>query len=182
VVAQNVDAADLAITAKGGIYYTDPARKTVGRVNGKVYPVPEIAMPSGIALSPDQAMLIVTDAQSRFSWSFQIAPDGSLINGEPFYRLEMPESGWMSAVHSVTEDAIGQVYFASAVGIQICEANGRVAQILNAPAYGPVTALAFAGPEMNWLYAADSGKLYRRPVKVNGVPAWVLAKLPKPPL
>ncbi|HEY1492905.1 MAG TPA: alpha/beta hydrolase-fold protein [Candidatus Solibacter sp.] len=182
VVAQNVDAADLAITAKGDIYYTDTAHKTVGRVNGKVYPLAEMAMPTGIALSPDQAMLIVTDAQSRFAWSFQLAPDGGLMNGEPFYRLEMPESGWMSAVHSVTEDSIGQVYFASATGIQVCEANGRVAAILNVPNYGAVTSIAFAGPEMNWLYAAEGGRLYRRSVKVNGVPAWTVAKLPKPPL
>jgi sugar lactone lactonase YvrE len=104
------------------------------------------------------------------------------MNGEPFYRLEMPESGWMSAVHSVTEDSIGQVYFASATGIQVCEANGRVAAILNAPNYGAVTSIAFAGPEMNWLYAAEGGRLYRRSVKVNGVPAWTVAKLPKPPL
>jgi sugar lactone lactonase YvrE len=182
VVAQNVDAADLAITAKGDIYYTDTAHKTIGRVKGKAYPLAEMAMPGGIAFSPDQAMLIVTDAQSRFSWSFQIAPDGALMNGEPFYRLEMPESGWMSAVHSTTEDGIGQVYFATALGIQMCEANGRVAAILNAPNYGPVTSIAFAGPEMNWLYVAESGRLYRRPVKVTGVSAWTVAKLPKPPL
>jgi sugar lactone lactonase YvrE len=31
--------------------------------------------PSGVALSPDQAMLIVSDGQAKFSWSFQIAAD-----------------------------------------------------------------------------------------------------------
>jgi sugar lactone lactonase YvrE len=135
-----------------------------------------------MALSPDQAMLVVTDAQSRFSWSFQIAADGSLINGEPFYRLEMPEAGWMSGVQGATLDSIGQVYFASAVGIQMCEANGRVAAILNSPEPGPIAALAFAGKDMNWLYAAEGGKLFRRAVKVNGVAAWAPAKLPRPPL
>ena len=127
-------------------------------------------------------MLIVTDAQSRFSWSFQIAPDGSLINGEPFYRLELPESGSISGITGATQDSIGQVYFASPVGIQVCEANGRVAQILNSPNYAAVSSIAFAGPEMNWLYAAEAGRLYRRPVKVKGVPSWTVAELPKPPL
>ena len=75
----------------------------------------------------------------RFSWSFQIAADGSLVNGEPFYRLEMPEAGWMSGVQAVTEDSIGQVYFASAIGVQVCEANGRVAAILNPPESGAIT-------------------------------------------
>ena len=187
VVAQNVDAADLAISAKGAIYFTDATHKTVGYIdaNGQartVYNGGEIALPSGVALSPDQAMLLVTDAQSRLSWSFQIAADGSLINGEPFYRLEMPETGWMSGVQGVTLDSIGQVYFASALGVQVCEANGRVAAILNPPEPGGITALAFAGKDMDWLYVAEGNKLFRRATKVKGVPAWAPAKLPRPPL
>ena len=187
VVAQNVEATDLAISAKGAIYFTDATRKTIGYIDGNgqtrvVYSGGELALPSGVALSPDQAMLVVTDAQSRFSWSFQIAADGSLINGEPFYRLEMPEAGWMSGVQGATLDSIGQVYFASALGIQMCEANGRVAAILNSPEPGPIAALAFAGKDMNWLYVAEGGKLFRRAVKVNGVAAWAPAKLPRPPL
>ena len=30
-------------------------------------------------------------------------------------------------------DNYGQVYFATALGVQVCEANGRVAMILNSP-------------------------------------------------
>jgi gluconolactonase len=187
VIAQNVDAANLAITAKSGIYFTDPAHKTVGYIppGGRarvVYDGGEIAMPSGIALSPDQAMLIVTDAESRFSWSFQIVAGGSLANGEPFYRLEMPESGWMSGAAGAEEDSAGQVYFATPLGIQVCEANGRVAEILNPPEHGAVSAIAFGGKELNWLYAAEGGRLFRRPVKVHGVPVWAPEKPPKPPL
>jgi sugar lactone lactonase YvrE/predicted esterase len=187
VVAQNVEAADLAISAKGAIYFADAKHKTIGYIDEKgqtrvVYDGGEIAIPSGVALSPDQAMLVVTDAQSRFSWSFQIAADGSLTNGEPFYRLEMPETGWMSGVQAVTEDSIGQVYFASVIGVQVCEANGRVAAILNPPEPGAVASIAFAGKDMNWLYAAEGRKLFRRAVKVKGVPAWAPAKPPRPPL
>ena len=182
VVAQNVDAADFAITAKGAIYYTDPVHKTL-RTVGKPEPaLAEMAMPAGVTLSGDQAMLVATDAQSRFSWSFQIAADGSVANGEPFYRLEMPESGWSSGVTGVAQDSIGQVYFATAIGIQVCEANGRVAMILNPPAHGAVQAIAFGGPELNWLYATQGGKIFRRPVKVKGTAGWETVKLPKPPL
>jgi gluconolactonase len=187
VIVQNVEASGIAVTAKGGIYFTDAVRRTVGYIGrgGQVrvvYASGEIALPSAVALSPDQAMVIVTDAQSRFSWSFQIAEDGSLTNGEPFYRLEMPETGWMSGVTGVTEDSIGQVYFATPVGIQMCEANGRTAAILNAPEHGNITSLAFAGKDMNWLYVSEGGKLFRRPVKVKGVTVAAPVKLPKPPL
>jgi gluconolactonase len=142
----------------------------------------EMAMPSGVALSPDQAMLIVTDAQARFSWSFQIAADGSPIDGEPFYRLEMPETGWMSGTVGAAEDSSGQVYFATPLGIQVSEANGRLAAILNPPEYGTIAGFAFAGKDLNWLYAAEGGKLFRRPVKVKGVAPWAVVKPPRPPL
>jgi gluconolactonase len=187
VVAQNAEANDIAITAKASLYFADAVHKTVGYIDAKrrvriVYNGGEIALPSGVALSPDQAMLIVTDRQARFSWSFQIAPDGSLIHGEPFYRLEMPEAGWMSGVQGVIEDSAGQVYFATPVGIQFCEANGRVAGILNPPEPGAISDLAFAGKNLDWLYVAEGGKLFRRSVKVTGAAVGAPAKPPKPPL
>ena len=105
-----------------------------------------MSSPAGVALPPDQGMVVVTDAGGRFSWSFQIGPDGLLRNGEPFYRLEMPESGWSSGVRTAAFDSIGQVYFATEVGIQMCEANGRVAAILHAPwGYGAVKAMPLSG-------------------------------------
>jgi sugar lactone lactonase YvrE len=147
-----------------------------------VYQGGEIALPTGVALSGDQAMLVVSDAQSRFSWSFQIAKDGSLENGEPFYRLAMPEAGWMSGVGLVAEDSIGQVYFATPRGVQMCEANGRMAAVFNPPEHGAISSVVFAGKTMDWMYVAEGGKLFRRPVKVTGVAAGSLVKLPKPPL
>jgi gluconolactonase len=187
VLAKGVEAASLAVTARGAVYFTDPEHKTIGYIDaaGKmrtVYEQGEIASPSGLALSPDQAMLIVTDAQARYSWSFQILADGSLANGEPFYRLEMPETGWMSGVSGVAEDSQGQVYFATPVGIQICEANGRVSQILNPPAPGAVTNILFGGQNADWLYVTTNGGVYRRPLKVTGAKSWEAAKPPKPPL
>ena len=141
-MAQNVEAGSLAITAASGTVLHRPVPTSpsgMSSADGKlrtVYSGEGMAAPSAVALSPDQAMLIVTDAQARYSWSFQIAPDGSLVNGEPFFRLEMPETGWMSGVHGAAEDSIGQVYFATPLGVQMCEANGRTALVLNSPEIG----------------------------------------------
>jgi gluconolactonase len=187
VVAANCDAGRLAMNAKGDIYYTDAAHKSIDRIdaNGRktvAYSAGEILQPAGLGFSPDQAMLNVTDLQSRFSWSFQIAADGSLQNGEPFYRLETPETSWRSEVSGVTVDAIGQVYFATPLGIQMAEANGRVAAILNPPGLDPVADVIFAGRNLDWLYITSGGKLYRRQVKQPGVAVWSPLKPPKPPL
>jgi hypothetical protein len=76
------------------------------------------------------------------------------------------------------------VYFATPLGIQICMQNGRVMGILNPPLPGaPITAITFAGSgDANWLYLAEGGKLFRRPVKVTGANAWTVVKPPKPTL
>jgi sugar lactone lactonase YvrE len=187
MVAQNVEANDLALTAKGEIYFVDTAHKTVGYIDAKgqkrvVYDGGEIAAPAALTLTPDQALLIVGDGETRFSWSFQVAADGSLANGEPYFRIEMPEMTPHSEIAGLTVDSTGQVYFADAVGIQICEPIGRCAQILAKPEFGTLSSIAFGGKDQNWLYVTEGGKLFRRPVKHTGVTAWTPVKPPRPPL
>ncbi len=67
--ARDVDANSLAVTAKNGIYFTDGVHRNVGYIDASghkriVYDGGEIGHPSALALSPDQAMLIVADGQS----------------------------------------------------------------------------------------------------------------------
>jgi gluconolactonase len=172
VVMEGVEASGLAVTARGSVYYVDRTHKKAGLAGGKAVDL-DMLSPAGIALSPDDGMAVVTDAGGRFSWSYQLGPEGGLRNGEPFFRLEMPETGWMSDVRGVALDSTGQVYFATALGIQMCEANGRVAAILHRPR---IRGLAFGG---DYLYAATDDGLWRRPVKVKG---GVHGALPRPPL
>lgn len=191
IVARNVDADALAVTAHNTLYFADRKNKLIGYLDtdGKVHVVyhsGEIGQPSALTLSPDEAMLVVTDAEGRFSWSFQIAQDGSLVNGEPYYRLEMPEQfsrpDWLSGVSGVTEDTAGTVYFATPLGIQVCEANGRLAAILNPPEYGTLSNLVFGGKDRDWLYVTENGKLFRRHTRVKGVAPGSPEKPPKPSL
>ena len=165
---------DIALTAQATLYFTDVVHKTVGYIDTKrrvhvVYSGGEIA---GVALSPDQARLIVTDAQARFSWSFQIAPDGSPTNGEPYYRLEMPKAGWTSGVQGAIEDSDGQVCFPTPFGIQFCEANGRVAGILNPHEHGAITNLVFADKNLDALYVAENDKLFSPISESQGNAGW----------
>ena len=170
------------------MYFVDGAHKTVELVdaaNAKprvVFDGKEMLLPAALTLSPDQAMLVVADAQNKFSWSTQIAADGSLINGEPFYRVDMPDISPYSGVSGVTMDAEGEVFFATALGIQLCEANGRSAAILGKPETGTVSGIAFGGKDLNWIYAAEDGKLFRRPSLKKGIASWAVVKPPKPPL
>jgi gluconolactonase len=189
VVAQNIQANDLALTRSGAIYVVDTTHKTVTYVSEKgqqrlVYSGGEIMSPTALTLTPDQSMLLVSDGMDRFQWSFQIAADGSLVNGEPFQRLEMPEEGLFSGVGGLTVDSLGYMWAASAMGIQVCEQPGRCSNILNTPEFttSPVTSLAFGGPGRAWLYVTQGGKLFRRETRRAGVVAWEPVKPPQPGL
>ena len=188
-VASNVEANDLALTSKGEIYFVDTAHRTVNLVdaNGKTRVVSNcenILQPSAIILSPDQSLLNIADGHTKFTWNFQVAPDGSLINGEPFHRLEMPEMSYKSGVEGITVDSIGHLFATSTLGIQVCEQIGRCAQLLNKPEAGSVSIgnIAFGGAERNWLYVTQGNKIFRRQVKRTGVTAWEPVKPPKPGL
>ena len=108
-------------------------------------------------------------------------PDGSLASGEPFYRVDLAE-GSTRGSGGVTVDSVGQAYFATALGIQLCEQNGRCAAILAKPGRADLSALAFGGPDLGWLYAVEGDKLYRRQVKSRGVSVSEKVKPPQPAL
>ena len=189
IVAQNIQANDLALTKSGAIYFVDTAQKTVGYIERRrdsaasvLRTRGEIMSPTALTLTPDQAMLLVGDGMDRYQWSFQIAADGSLVNGEPFQRLEMPEEGLFSGVGGLTVDTLGYMWATSAMGIQVCEQPGRCTNILNKPEFTatPVTSIAFGGPDRAWLYVTQGGKIFRRETKRTGVVAWEPVKPPQP--
>jgi gluconolactonase len=189
IVARDVDANDLALTQGGAIYFVDTAHKTVGYISPTgerrvVYERGEIMSPSAVTLTPDQAMLLVGDAMDRYQWSFQIAADGSLVNGEPFQRLEMPEEGLFSGVAGLAADTLGYMWATSAMGIQVCEQPGRCTNILNKPEFTatPIGSIAFGGPGRAWLYVTQGRRLFRRETKRTGVVAWEPVKPPQPGL
>jgi gluconolactonase len=171
-----------AQTSDGTIYTGGPRTLEWGLRGGKQKAV---ASPSSwlgaIAISPDQAMLVVTDWNRRQQWSMQLDKDGTPINAEPFYRLESldDEAGSRGAAF----DSSGQVYFATDIGIQVCEANGRVAMILNSPVPDKrVDHVGFAGEEYDYLYVIVEDNFYRRKMKVHGVASGKPEKPPQPPL
>jgi sugar lactone lactonase YvrE len=116
IIAEDVNSNDLAVGPRGEIYFTDPQNKRVWFIdaNRNKRVVHEgMLFPNGIRFSPDHAFLLVADTMSRWIWSFSVAPDGSLANGVPFHRLEIPdevESGELrSGADGMTVDVDGFV-------------------------------------------------------------------------
>jgi gluconolactonase len=141
-----------------------------------------LSFPNGVRLSPDQSILAVADMQSRTVWTFQIQPDGSLSNGEPFYRLDMPDDAAFSNADGMTYDSEGYLYVATKTGLQICDPPGRVVAILSKPQDAWLSNAVFGGPNLDYLYVTIGDKIYRRHTHRKGVYPWQPVKLPVPRL
>jgi sugar lactone lactonase YvrE/enterochelin esterase-like enzyme len=189
IVAEGVNSNDLAINARGEIYFTDPQNKRIWLIDvkGNKRVVHEgILFPNGIRFSPDHAFLMVADSLSRWIWSFSVAPDGSLVNGERFHRLEIPdevENGPLrSGADGMTVDVDGFLYVATNLGIQIADPAGRTVGILNKPNSSEPTHVVFGGQDLQTLYVTTGSAVFRRPIKKKGTLPWVAVMPPKPRL
>jgi sugar lactone lactonase YvrE/enterochelin esterase-like enzyme len=183
VIADGINSNDLAITARGEIYFTDPPHKRVWFVDakGNKRVVHEgISFPNGIRLSPDQAFLTVDDTAGRWVWLFQVQPDGSLANGEAFYRLETPDESSATGADGMAVDTDGWLYVATKTGIQVFDPPGRISAIINPPQPGSISNLVFGGPNRDMLYVTAGDKVYRRPMRRKGTVSWEPVRTPQP--
>jgi len=177
-------AADLVIDAHGTVWMTDPQRRRVVIVDA--HPRPWAALEKAeaagtMALSPDQSLLAIADPDGRAVWSYQIAPDGTLRDGQPFFRLEAPE-GSSAATGGMAVDREGFLYVASALGVQVFDQPGRLNAILSGPPGAAPSRIVFGGPQLDTLYAAAGDKLFLRTLRRKGVWPGQPVKPPMPRL
>lgn len=186
VIVTGAGSNDIAISATGNLYFTDPGAKKVWFIdpkgNMRAVITEGIAFPNGVRFTPDQAFLLVADYASKWIWSYQIEPDGSLVHGVPFHRLEMPDDATQTSADGMTLDSEGFLYVATRIGIQICDPAGRVNGILNKPQPGPLSNLVFGGADFDWLYVTAGDKVFRRHTLRKGALPWKPGKPPAPRL
>lgn len=130
--------------------------------------------PSALAMSPDRKLLFACDRQSHWIYGYLVGPDGSLRYGQRFYWLHVSESNDgtpdSSGASAMAVDRDGNLYVATRMGVQVADRNGRVRAILTLPE-GGVTSLCFGGADFDTLYIVCDGRLYKRKMKLPGVPA-----------
>jgi gluconolactonase len=189
VLAEGVHSNDLAVSSKGVIYFTDPPGRRVWMIDktgAKKVVFENMRFPNGVRFSPDESLLLVADSWTRWVWSFQVQADGTLANGEPFYRLEIPETGDTGQVTSWADglalDKQGFLYVATRGGIQVCDPAGRVVMIIPTPGSSSPSNLVFGGPDMQTLYVTIVDKVYKRHLARQGFHPWEPLMPPKPGL
>ncbi|QOY88607.1 SMP-30/gluconolactonase/LRE family protein [Paludibaculum fermentans] len=185
VLAEDVNSNDLVISNRNDIYFTDPNNHRVWYLDpkgNKRVVAENLGFPNGLAFSPDQTLLYVNDTTSKSIWSYQIQDDGTLTNGEPFYRLELHDDFMRSGADGMKVDVEGQLFVATKLGIQICDQPGRVVAIWNKPGNADISNLAFGGPARDILFVTAGDKVFKRKVRRQGTVSWELIKPPQPRL
>jgi sugar lactone lactonase YvrE len=128
--------------------------------------------PSGIALSPDGLWLAVAENKTHWGYSYRVRADGTVEDKQQFYWFHVPDEADDSGAGAWSMDREGRLYAATRMGVQVFDRDGRVRAILPVPG-GEVTSISFGGPDFDTLYVTCvDRKVYKRILKVPGVPDW----------
>ncbi len=176
LVAEDATVNDLAINANGDLYFTDSAAKKVWFIpkGGKPRVVDEgIEYANGVMFSPDQTLLYVSDYAGQLSWAFQIQADGSLAHKQRYFYLHMPDAATRSSADGMTGDANGNVYIATALGVQVFDQIGKCHAIIPGPVRSlSMSSVKFGGANMDEMYVTTGDKVFKRKTKAKGVVSW----------
>ena len=150
-----------------------PSKLYLIRPNGEKIVVDEgLKFANGVALTPDQTQLYVTESATHWVWIYTIKPDGTLTYKQRYGWLHVPDASENAWPDGLRCDTAGRVYVASRLGIQILDQLGRVNAILPLPTTGQASNCCFGGPDFNMLYVTCVDKVYRRKLKVRGANAF----------
>ncbi len=188
ILAGGIHGNDLVVRSDGAMFVTEPV--SGGTKPGNVRFVSArgekrivdagLKFPNGITLSPDQSLLYVGDARSRWVYSYQILPDGSLTNKQRYFHLHVPDTADDSGADGMRCDRDGRLYVATRMGVQVCDQAGRVNCILPTP-NGRVANLSLGAENFDTLFCTSGDKVFKRRLKVKGALPFAAPIKPPPP-
>lgn len=148
---------DLAITASGTLYASDPAwDKSTGQLwridtNGKVTKVAgDMGTTNGIDLSPDGKTLYVNESVQQNVWAFTVLPDGSLTNKRLIRKF--PDHGF----DGMRIDVDGNLYitrYGKGTVVKMAP-DGSILQEVDVLGKQPSN-LCFGGPDGRTVYVTE---------------------------
>lgn len=146
--------------------------------NGKMTVVNDgLSCGASLALYPDHRLLICNEPHTRWLLSYVVGENGVQMAGQRFYWLHNTTGDDSQQVGQMCFDENGNLYVATAMGVQVCDQNGRVRAILPLPDSAPTRSLAFVGTK---LYVMNErGEVFVRELKVAGVQPWQVVTSPK---
>ena len=178
---------DLAVDAKGRVYFTDPrygARDGVEQDKESVYRIDpdgkltriidSVSKPNGIAVSLDQKTLFVADNDpmaKRVLLAFDLAADGSASRPRVLHDF-----GTGRGIDGMTLDSTGRIWATAGskekAGVHVFEISAdrnsaKLLTVVSTPE--DPTNCTFGGPDRNVLYITTASSLFRIRTAAKGV-------------
>lgn len=163
----------------GTLYVTTNAEKT--NAAGSVWLVRDgkktlvdsgLKFATGAACRPDQWLLSVADGHSKWAYSYQINPDGTLAHKERFFAFHVADWDDDAGAESLCYALEGQMLAATRSGIQVSADDGPTQVILPVPGNGRVTGVCLGGADMDTLFAFCGNRIFKRKVKIHATGAF----------
>jgi gluconolactonase len=124
----------------------------------------EGAFPNGLAFSPDESLMYVTDTRDRVIRVFDVTADGGFANGRVFYELMGEEVGHADGMKV---DVEGNIYCTGPAGVHILSPQGKLLGRLHVPA--DCTNMAWGDEDGRSLYITTFHSVFRVRLKIAGI-------------
>lgn len=161
---------DLVVDGRGNVFMTLTKQGQIAVVtpgeNGATITtlVDGLVTPNGIALSPDENTLYVSEMKPRVVTKFKLKRnEGSILAGEPSRFATMnPDPSYKGGGDGMTVDRSGDVYCAGADGVYVWNPNGELIEKIEFPSR-PINCI-IGGRKQPMLYTTCFDGVYRLPV------------------
>lgn len=168
---------DLVYGSDGSLYFTD-SRAGTNRVHSAGVPhkglyvlregqvrllSKDINHPNGVALSPDEKYLYVTNTLVENILRFDVQPEGI---ANPIVFVDMSGDSADGGPDGIKVDRTGNVYSTGPGGVWILSPEGKHLGTIQTPRQ--ITNLAFGDGDLKTLYMTGLGAVYRISLKVSG--------------
>jgi len=165
---------DIAILGDGTIFFTDPARSSVWRIDAHSMERDLAARltwkPNGLALSLDGKRLLVAEFDGNTVHGFAIDENARLTGDHrPAYRLGVPSNG-LGRLDGMQPLADGRLLIGTALGLQLASPIGEedsLAPLVIVPSPEGRKRCNYAriSPDNVWIYTAYADDILRRRLK-----------------
>lgn len=169
---------DLAVKSDGSIWFTDPPYGIsssqeelhfygVFRISpsGDLQLVDKtLTRPNGIAFSPDERKLYVSDAEVRIISVWDVVSDSTLANKRPFASITP-----VGYADGMKVDAAGNLFATGPLGVWVFAPDGRILDTILVP--GQTTNCNWGDNDRKSLYITSGAAVYRTRPVITGIQA-----------
>lgn len=162
---------DLVIKSDGAIFFTDPpwggntseidfhGVYRISPTSGEVQLLEdELSYPNGIAFSPDESKLYVSESITGDIYVYDVMNDSTLANGSLFVTVNEYGNADQDGSDGIKIDNEGNLWATGSEGVAIFAPDGSLLDIINVP--GSTTNLGWGGTDSLTLFITNFNGLY----------------------